>query len=400
MKIVKQYQNRSLDIPFFLLLGFVLIGGSAAQAQLKEGEAFKKQKEVKAAVIVSEKPDNKKEYEIIENEADQYKGSPRIIIIRENQNNQAQNNQAQNVLAAATEKSFGQKLSEKIDTSLAKARAEKEAELARIERAQQESILRRIDMALKGISYEKSPAWVPTEEKEEVKETEVKKPSYSSLVEQEGILQARLDKKKPSSGKQNITFSPTIGISDIQGNDYSYNEVESGNTYGIAMDFPIGEGLYSSFSYAYTKLNIPSKRHGNSNSSRNMAYKQNVFSLGLKYKLFDGYFGFRPVLGAGVSYVRGYINQDDNNGYVNITSKDYIVSAFTGYVSGGMEMRLSDSVGIGALLSYHTVLHNDKKSNYRYTIGSNSINRAKETIGRDIQDNSFYTISASLLLQF
>ena len=412
MKTAKQRyggQSTKVTFPILFVVGMVL-ACSTALAQLKERGAFKVHEEVEEAVIVSEAP--KKKYKIVkavgeDATIEQHSGGPRVIFIKEAVSSSGS---TQNTSLTPREKTFGQRLSERVDAKLAKVRAEKEAELARIEREQQNSILRRIDMALNG-GYgdsKRPPEWIPSENVEEtmVQKSSSKKdakPKYSTLVEHEEILQARLEKRS----NIRITVAPMIGISDLQGANYAdYHEVESGNSFGISLDFFIRESLYSNFSYMYTEYDILGVRSSNRSRSRaDLEYKQNTFSLGLKYKLFDEYFGFRPVLSTGIAYVRGYINRDEDSYYIGgaYDIEDYVVSAFTGYVGGGMEMRFSESLGVEAMFNYHTVLHNDK-DNYRRpfysTSGNSSLDRKKETIGRDIQDNAFYTISASLLLRF
>ena len=398
----RQKLSRMLLTHITLCILFATSGGKAL-GKLKEGKSFEavSEEDVTETIIVREAPEKKKKKRyVLKNVEETEEEEAKIIILRESPPYAREDKSQEPTLSPFRERTFGERISEKIDAKIAKERERQERERRQKEREQENSILQKIDIALnQPEEVIKQSQWV---EQDAVDRALERKKTHTTLAEQEKTLREQFEAEEK---KSRISVAPTIGISDVDNSNRANYETDSSTSFGVALDFPIDENLYTTFSYSYTEYEIPYYR-GNFNSynrydSRQLEYKQNSFNVGIKYKLFTQGFGIRPILSTGIGYVRGYINYDEDS-YRNYALKDYVVSSFTGYIGGGVELRFSEKLGIATMLRYNHILHNDKDDYGFHTFSgsTNNLDRRKESVGREIQEDAFYTISASILLQF
>ncbi|MGK5083750.1 hypothetical protein WDW37_10645 [Bdellovibrionota bacterium FG-1] len=162
-------------------------------------------------------------------------------------------------------------------------------------------------------------------------------------------------------------FAVGIGAEVSASDNFSFVVGYTFNEYGVAMT--------SSNPFVLARQ-ATAMMQGTPASIESVAMKQNVFDAGLKVHLLGPDSKLRPFIGAGGSYAKSYINFDSkiladmNSYYGRSISPDYEVSNFLGYLSGGLDVKISKSISVGAEFKYYAVLSSRENNNFSNYYGA------------------------------
>lgn len=172
-----------------------------------------------------------------------------------------------------------------------------------------------------------------------------------------------------------LSIQPRAGVSNVQGS--TGYDIRARYGAGVGLFLSSGDNLSFEAGYTYSEYGVrlaPTNTYvlalqqmaylnGTTPSFETVAMKQNVFDLGVKLHVLSQDARVRPFLGGGASYGRSFINYDQSIlSYLNRDpnlrglATDYELSQFMGYVSGGLDMRITKNISIGAVLKYYAVL--------------------------------------------
>lgn len=165
----------------------------------------------------------------------------------------------------------------------------------------------------------------------------------------------------PKKKRGMISVMPKAGLSNIVGSVY---DVQSRMAVGLTVGVEIGKqyGLDLSYTYARYGLSAGSSLSPYSGSMilQKLQFNDNLIDLVGKYYFFDNTSAFRPSLGLGLGYRRGYLNYDADTiafmrqfGY---NTRDIEVSGFLGVIHGSVEYFVTDHIAIHAILRYYHIL--------------------------------------------
>jgi hypothetical protein len=180
-------------------------------------------------------------------------------------------------------------------------------------------------------------------------------------------IKTDVEEKHPS----NISFTPRGGLSNMSG---SYYDVQA--TYSFGLDLGVSVTDYFSVvgGYTYSKYSIgagPAMVYpmGFNTASylQRLNMNDNVIQLGARAYLLSPSYSFRPFVGAGGAYRRGYVNFDSNTlnfmrTYNPNAAGDVEVTGFSGYLETGMEFKITKSISITGMFRYFNIF-STKQSN-------------------------------------
>ena len=246
--------------------------------------------------------------------------------------------------------------------------------------------------------------------------------SQASAVEPETIAH-------PAEDKTLIQVTPKAGVSNMSGVDAL--KVSGHFSTGVGLGIGAGDRLVFELGYTYSEYGIEMNGY-NANMGwaapngnyESRALKQNVFDVGLKAYLVDSDAKFRPFIGAGGAYSKGYLNYDDQyrqwmqqwnpQGYT-----DYEMSSFLGDLAAGFDVKINKNVSVGATFRYYKVLTSRESNglppyafwgagNYGVApgyYGLSSSNQQQSDAGNQYAGNSlakesFYSILAGVSFTF
>jgi len=138
-----------------------------------------------------------------------------------------------------------------------------------------------------------------------------------------------------------------MGVSDHLSFETSYTFSE----YGVAMNamngFAMGYNAMSGYGY---------------NNFETQAMRQHLFDAGLKLHFLGPETRIRPFIGGGGAYSLSFLNYDSRylsqmSPYMlQVYGRDYQVNSFLGYLSTGLDVRVTKSISISAMAKYYAVL--------------------------------------------
>jgi len=190
------------------------------------------------------------------------------------------------------------------------------------------------------------------------------------------------EQKKSGNG---VSIMPKIGFASISGaNQYNF---DSKFTAGLALEFSVSDYVGLELGYAYSEYALSpgtqSYVPGYSTASyyNQLEYKQNTFDIGMKLYFVNSDAKVRPYVGGGAAYSMGYINYNKRTrdmmsmypqyGYGRDVT-DYQLNQIMGTLTGGLELKVSSKVSIGASYKYFMPIsssENSQLNNYGFSNG-------------------------------
>ena len=231
--------------------------------------------------------------------------------------------------------------------------------------------------------------------------------------------------------EEKVTFSvmPRAGLNNMIGNQNGFS-VNGRYSAGVGIGVGVSDNLGVEFGYAFSEYGVASSNpyagmspyptYGVGRPSETYALKQNVFDVGLKIHLLGQQAKLRPFLGGGAGFSKSYINYDNKiiDSYHQIgwnTPRDYEISSYLGYISGGFDLKVTKSVSIGTTFKYYSVLsarENQPLANYAFytpnyyngyypsTYGQTGYYDEKQAAGSSLAKAGFYSIMAGVSFTF
>jgi outer membrane protein W len=247
--------------------------------------------------------------------------------------------------------------------------------------------------------------------------------------------------------KTMFTIKPQAGIANLSSSD----------GYDLHPHFSVGGGLaveasnyitfeanytYSEYGVDIASVNPFANYYQSAGGSglQTLVLKQNVFDAGLKFHLLGQDSRVRPFIGGGGGYSKSYMNYNQNvlnlenqEGY-QAFGKDYESSSYMGYLSTGLDIKVTHNISVGLTFKYYAVLSSSEDSlnntaflpggqpyggaygnGYGYgggyggygqpygAVGQNGYNATdyeKQVVGGSLALSSFYTLMAGVNFTF
>jgi hypothetical protein len=239
-------------------------------------------------------------------------------------------------------------------------------------------------------------------------------------------MTASMDLERPKD-KSTFYISPRAGLGGMSSDSgYTVNPRFAG---GVAAGVATTDYLSFEVGYTYAEygvgiasgnpfvqqLQMSQYQYGyNGNNSSTLTMKQNVIDAGMKLHLLDPSSRVRPFIGGGAAWSKGYINYDQrilsmlqqNPGFANspLTS-DYEMTSYLGYISGGLDVKMNQSISVGVMAKYYAVLSSSENSNllnYAFYNGYNPVAQTpeKQYVGGTMGKANFYNILGSVSFAF
>ncbi|MBI4924916.1 MAG: hypothetical protein HY843_03245 [Bdellovibrio sp.] len=235
--------------------------------------------------------------------------------------------------------------------------------------------------------------------------------------------------KEGSSHGAGVSLAPRIGMANMS--DSQTFKIDSRYSAGIGLGVDVSSHAVIELGYAFNEYGV-SYTSGDFFVANSIAYasgggyqknfdpvamKQNVFEGGVKLNMLGNDSKIKPFIGGGGAYSKSYINYDQKviqimrQSYgLNHLTDDYEVSSFLGYMSTGLDIKLGDSIALGAAFKYYKVLSakengvinvNGMYGNAYYPYGYYSTGEyEKSMVGGSLARSSFYTITAGVSFNF
>jgi outer membrane protein W len=186
---------------------------------------------------------------------------------------------------------------------------------------------------------------------------------------------------------------------------------------GIGLGMGVTDNLSVEVGYTYAEYGI-----GLANSayiqqmftgtSDTYDLKQNVFDIGMKLDLVSSDSRFRPFIGGGAAYSKGYLNYPTSvtqlyQQYSPNFSPDFESSDFLGYLSAGFDAQVSKTIAVGLNLRYYKVFSDSENENLNYGsfygsgyYGGGQVDQGKLLTGTQLAQSSFYSILGTVTFSF
>jgi outer membrane protein W len=221
----------------------------------------------------------------------------------------------------------------------------------------------------------------------------------------------------PSSNDDHVKLSitPRAGVS-IMNVDNAFT-VSGKGAAGIGLGMGVTDNLSVEVGYTYAEYGI-----GLANSayiqqmftgtSDTYDLKQNVFDIGMKLDLVSSDSRFRPFIGGGAAYSKGYLNYPTSvtqlyQQYSPNFSPDFESSDFLGYLSAGFDAQVSKTIAVGLNLRYYKVFSDSENENLNYGsfygsgyYGGGQVDQGKLLTGTQLAQSSFYSILGTVTFSF
>jgi hypothetical protein len=346
---------------------------------------------------------------------------------------------APTVAEAAPQNTTGDRIGQMINGKLDQKRRVREEELRRQQKAEEDQLISRIGNALDDNRSDAPPVAAPVQQyPQEYAQpvqptTSGRRPPmvYSTTTDpMSGSVMAEAETNSPPKG--NFTLSPNFGGAFMSNKVY---DIDTGTAVGFTADIGIDDNLALNVGYTYAKFDIGLAQGGQAfngfnnyyqtqfsynnyltnNNTNRLEYIQNIIDLGIKYKLFDSSSRFRPYLGGGAAYSKGFLNysqqllnstQGNAFNYNNGALQDYEISSWAAYVQLGMLLNFSDMFGIGLNYKYFKVLSYSEErriNNYAFVgnnFGLGAAPTEKDFVSGSLAGEDFHTLNLSLNLTF
>lgn len=233
-----------------------------------------------------------------------------------------------------------------------------------------------------------------------------------------------------SEEKTQLTLAPRAGLSSMN-NSSGYN-LQSRYTAGIGLGVGVSDTVTFELGYQFSEYGVAMNSsnyyvqmlQAYNPTYETLALKQNVVDAGLKVHVLGSDAKLRPFVGGGAAYSKSYINYDQRiitsltqAGLQNM-ARDYELSSYLGYLSTGLDVRLTKRIAVGAVFKYYTVLTARENQNlnnaaftgyspYYYGYGGGyaasyytSPDVEKAVVGGSLSRSSFYSILAGVSFTF
>jgi outer membrane protein W len=223
-----------------------------------------------------------------------------------------------------------------------------------------------------------------------------------SITAQQAVPSADSDHTK-------FTISPRAGVS-IMNVDNAFT-VSGKGAAGVGLGMGVTDSLSVEVGYTYAEYGI-----GLANSayiqqmytgtSDTYDLKQNIFDIGLKMDLLSSDSRFRPYIGGGAAYSKGYLNYPTSvtqmyQAYNANFSPDFESSDFLGYLSAGFDAQVSKTVAVGLNFRYYKVFSDSENENLTYgSFYSGGVDPGKLMTGTQLAQSSFYSILGNVSFSF
>lgn len=232
-----------------------------------------------------------------------------------------------------------------------------------------------------------------------------------------------LSEMPSSPASTRFTIQPRGGISSMYNTGYEVRPHFSG---GIAIGASASEHVSVEAGYTYSEyglalgstnpfvqqLQIQSGWNG-SWTQESFGLKQNLFDLGMKLHFLGRDSVVRPYLGGGgaygisfVNYSQTYLNAMNSSG-LQALAADSQINNFLGFLSAGLEVKISERIALGAMFRYYSILSSLGASqpaafgSYAgYGNYAASANFEKQAVANTVSQNSFYSVLAGLSFTF
>ncbi|MBY0472449.1 outer membrane beta-barrel protein [bacterium] len=237
------------------------------------------------------------------------------------------------------------------------------------------------------------------------------------------------DEKKEDHAK--FSFAPRIGISNFT--NAQYFDIRSRFATGVDLGVIFSKNTMLEFGYGYSEyglatgntafatpyIMIPGQPYQGNFESKIL--KQNTFEAGVKVYVTSEESTIRPYIGGGAAYGKSFLNyRQDYLRYFNSQIPDYELSQFLGYIKGGLEIKLSKTVSVGADFKFYKVFSYSENNplnpwgfaggsaympygyapSYGLVPGSIGYDPSQAAVARAIADSSFYSILGSINFTF
>jgi hypothetical protein len=238
------------------------------------------------------------------------------------------------------------------------------------------------------------------------------------------VMTTSVDLDRPRD-KSTFYVSPRAGLGAMSSQGgYDINPKFAG---GIAVGVSTSEYLSFELGYTYAEYgvsiasgnpivqNIQATQYmyGGNPSSNTLAMKQNVIDAGVKLHLMDSYSRVRPFLGGGAAWGKNYINYDQSilnnlraaNPYGNNSlTSDYDMTSYMGYITGGLDVKMSQNISLNLMAKYYAVLSSSENSNLMnyafYNPAYASQTPEKQYVGGSMGKANFFTILGGMSFAF
>lgn len=210
--------------------------------------------------------------------------------------------------------------------------------------------------------------------------------------------------------------TPKFGVSNMAEND----GLNTQGRYSAGIGFGVGvsENMSFDFGYQFSEFGVGLSNsnpyyayqpYGYNSNTHARSYKQNVVDAGIKLHFLGSQAKVRPFVGGGGAWSKSFLNYDQtivrayNQMGMGHLAQDYEVSSFLGYLSTGLDIKLSKSVSLGATFKYYRVMSAQENQNLSYYGLSNygvAPNSDNATVGGSLARQSFYSILAGVSFQF
>lgn len=222
--------------------------------------------------------------------------------------------------------------------------------------------------------------------------------------------------------KGRVSIAPIFGLSSINNDNYN---MDSRYTVGVGMEVDITDNVSFTASFRYSQYDVslassnPTYSFYNANNPsllntrQQLEYNQNVIDATGRYYVLPTSYRFRPFLGAGIGYNRGFLNYDqktldayNNNPYYASSGQldDYSVSSVLGILELGGDLQLSKGFAVGINFKYNSILsssENQPLNNNAFLINSGNPGPTdKNTVGGSLRDSSFYSLLGTVKISF
>jgi outer membrane protein W len=238
------------------------------------------------------------------------------------------------------------------------------------------------------------------------------------------VIAASMDLEKPKD-KSVFYVMPRAGLGAMSSQGgYDVNARFAG---GLALGVATSDYLSFELGYTYAEygVNIASGNpfvqqlqsmqypYGGNANANTLTLKQNVVDAGVKLHLLEPASRIRPFLGGGAAWSKGFINYDQrilnalkqNPYFANspLTS-DYEMTSYMGYLSGGLDVKMNQSITLGLMAKYYAVLSSNENSqllNYAfYNPGYAGQAPEKQMVGGSMGKTNFFTLMAGMSFAF
>jgi hypothetical protein len=252
------------------------------------------------------------------------------------------------------------------------------------------------------------------------------------------VSQASVSTAVDSSSGEKTSFQvqPRAGIANLSG--VSYYDIRPHYSAGIGLGVGISNHVTFDAGFQFSEYGVAmnssnpyianyqawAATQGYNSTFESVAMKQNIVDAGFKVHVLGSEARLRPFLGGGAAYSKSFVNYDSrilailNQSGLQQLGRDYEISSYMGYLSTGLDVRVTSSISVGATFKYYRVLsarENQKFNNaamsnpygasaYGYVPYGSYYNSLQDTdkqmVGGSLAQSSVYSILGGVTFTF